>query len=105
MRVVATKTLRYYWSEYPDAAQQLWAWHEEVGEPQWNNAADLKRNFGTASILSNKRVVFNIHGNKYRLIVDVEYKFKLVFVVWFGPHSEYDKIDAKKISYAKAHKK
>lgn len=55
--------------------------------------------------LSQKRVVFNIHGNHYRLIVDIEYRLKIVFIVWFGPHSEYDQIDARRISYDRAHQK
>jgi len=94
-----------YGQKYHEAAQQLWAWYEEVEEMQWNSPNDLKRLFGTASILTDKRVVFNIHGNKYRLIVDVEYKMKMVFIVWFGTHKEYDKMDSKKISYVKANKK
>jgi mRNA interferase HigB len=94
-----------YWEVYPDAEQQLWAWHDEMEEGMWANPNELKRLFGSASILSDKRVVFNIHGNKYRLIVDIEYKLKIVFIVWFGTHKQYDRIDAKIIKYAKANKK
>lgn len=105
MRIIATKTLKEYWGKYPDAKQQLWAWYEEVEYRQWNNPNELKQLFGNASILNDKRVVFNIHGNKYRLIVDIEYNLKIVFMVWFGPHKQYDKIDAKTIKYDKANKK
>ena len=72
---------------------------------QWNSPNDLKVQFGNASILTNKRVVFNIHGNTYRLIVDIEYRLKIVFIVWLGTHKEYDKFNAKEISYVKTDKK
>lgn len=81
------------------------AWYEEVDAAQWGNPNELKRQYRNASILTDKRVVFNIHGNAYRLIVDIEYRLKIVFVVWFGTHKQYDKIDAKKVSYAKTNKK
>ncbi len=105
MRIIASNTLKEYWVKYPDAEQQLWAWSEEMEDGQWNNHNELKKLFGSASILNDKRVVFNIHGNKYRLIVDIEYRFKMVFIVWFGTHKQYDLINAKTISYAKANKK
>ncbi|MES2703447.1 MAG: type II toxin-antitoxin system HigB family toxin [Bacteroidota bacterium] len=105
MRIIATKTLKEYWTKYPDAEQQLWAWSDEVEEAQWNTPNELKLLYRSASVVSAKRVVFNIHGNKYRLIVDVEYRLKIVFIVWFGTHKEYDKIDAKTVSYDKANKK
>lgn len=105
MRVIATRTLKQYWEKYPEAEQQLWAWYDEVAEANWNNPNELKSMYKNASVLTSKRVVFNIHGNKYRLIVDIEYKLKIVFIVWFGPHKEYDKLDAKKVSYDKTDKK
>jgi len=81
------------------------SWHEEVEKATWNSPNDLKLQFQNASIVTAKRVVFNIHGNSFRLIVDIEYRLKIVFIVWFGTHKQYDLIDAKKISYVKAHKK
>jgi mRNA interferase HigB len=71
----------------------------EVRYSDWKSASELKSKYGNASILSSKRVVFNIKGNDYRLIVDIEYKLKIVFIVWFGTHAEYEKIDAKTVSY------
>jgi hypothetical protein len=59
----------------------------------------LKAKYGNASIISSKRVVFNLKGNDYRLIVDIEYRLKIVFIVWFGTHNEYDKIDARTVRY------
>lgn len=105
MRIIATKTLKEYWEKYPDAEQQLWSWFEETELAIWSSPNELKEQYKSASILNNKRTVFNIHGNKYRLIVDIEYSLKIVFIVWFGTHKEYDKIDAKTVSYVKTNKK
>lgn len=105
VRVIAVKTIRNYWKKYPVAKQQLLSWYEEACSAEWNHPNELKEQFHNASILTNKRVVFNIHGNDYRLIVDIEFRLKIVFIVWFGSHPEYDKIDAKKIIYDKANKK
>lgn len=105
MRVIAIKTLRECWDKYPQSEQALLAWYEEIQIAHWNNPNELKTQYGNASILTDKRVVFNIHGNTYRLIVDIEYRLKIVFVVWFGTHNEYDKINAKTVSYVKTNKK
>jgi len=77
----------------------LKAWVFEVRYSTWYNAKELKSKYGNASVLSSKRAVFNIKGNDYRLIIDIEYKLKILFIVWFGTHAEYDKIDAKTVSY------
>ncbi len=90
-------------SKYKPAEEPVKAWIYEVRFSKWNNANELKAKYGNASILSSKRVVFNIKGNDFRLIVDIEYKLKIVFVVWFGTHKEYDKIDAKRVSYEPNH--
>lgn len=101
MRVIAVKTLRDYVKEFNQAEQALFSWHEEATAAEWNNPNELKAQYRNASILSNKRVVFNIHGNSYRLIVDVEYRLNIVFVVWFGTHKQYDNINANTINYVK----
>jgi len=105
MRVIAIKTLRDYWEKFPLAKESLLSWHEESMIADWNNHNELKTQYRNASIISNKRVVFNIHGNNYRLIVDIEYHLKIVFIVWFGNHKEYDKINVKKVNYVKTNKK
>ncbi|WEK35157.1 MAG: type II toxin-antitoxin system HigB family toxin [Candidatus Pseudobacter hemicellulosilyticus] len=105
MRIIAVKTLKDYWEEFPQAEQALLSWYEEVEEAIWDHPNDLKIQYRSASIITTKRVIFNIHGNSYRLIVDVEYRLKIVFIVWFGTHQQYDKIDVKKVSYAKTNKK
>jgi mRNA interferase HigB len=101
MRIIKESTLTEYYKEskYKQAVESVKAWIYEVRFTIWNNANELKAKYGNASILSSKRVVFNIKGNDYRLIVDIEYKLKIVFVVWFGTHKEYDTIDAKTVSY------
>ena len=86
-------------SKYKQAEESLKAWIYEVRFSTWSNANELKSKYGSTSIISSKRVVFNIKGNDYRLIVDIEYKLKVVFIVWFGTHTEYDKIDVKTVSY------
>ncbi len=101
MRIIAVKTLKSYWEEFPEVQAALFAWYEEVTEAEWNTPNEMKEQFRSASVLSGKRVVFNIHGNTYRLIVDIEFKFKIVFIVWFGTHKAYDQLDAKTVKYVK----
>ena len=102
MRIIAVKTIKDYIANYHQAEQALLSWYEEISAASWNSPNELKAQYRNASIRTNKRVVFNIHGNTYRLIVDIEYRLKIVFVVWFGTHKQYDQIDAKTVSYVKA---
>ena len=101
MRIIKEKTLTDYCKigRYKSSTVSLKAWIYEVRYSTWNNANELKSKYRNASVISSKRVVFNIKGNDYRLIVDIEYKLKIVFIVWFGTHSEYDRIDAKTVNY------
>jgi mRNA interferase HigB len=99
MRIIALKTLKLYWAEEPNSEQALKGWFAVVKKAQWRNHNDLKEQLGKASIINNKRVVFNIHGNKYRLIVDIEYKIQQIFIVWVGTHSEYDKINVEDVEF------
>ena len=101
MRIIAVKTLKEYSKEFHLAEQALFSWYDEITKAEWNNSGELKAQYRNASIINNKRVVFNIHGNSYRLIVDIEYRLRIVFVVWFGTHKQYDNIDVKTISYVK----
>ena len=95
------KTLTDYCtqSKNQQADESVKAWIYEVRFSIWNNANELKAKYGNASIISSKRVVFNIKGNDYRLIVDIEYKLKIVFVVWFGTHKEYDTINVETVAF------
>jgi mRNA interferase HigB len=94
MRVIAVKALREYWTRYADAEGPLKAWFASTERAIWNTPHDIKAEYAAASILSTDRVVFNIKGNHYRLIVAVAYDAKIVFVKWFGTHAEYDRINA-----------
>lgn len=94
MRIIARSTLKLFWIKYSDAEQPLKAWFEIVKASIWEKPNDIKEVFRSADILSNNRVVFNIKGNKYRLIVSVRYDLKIVYVRFIGTHAEYDKIDA-----------
>lgn len=105
MRVIAVKTLKDYSVLFPQAKQALLSWYEEAETADWNSPNELKLQYRNASILNDRRVVFNIHGNSFRLIVDIEYRLKIVFIIWFGSHKQYDKIDAKKLGYVKTNKK
>jgi len=99
MRIIAKSTLREFYEIHNDCETAINEWYNTVIKENWNTANDLKLKFKNASIINNTRVVFNIKGNSYRLLVDVNYIFKLVFIVWFGTHSEYDKINVKTIKY------
>lgn len=104
MRIIAVNTIRDFWVKYPNSEQSLKAWVQEVEQSNWESPQALKLKYRNASILNGKRVVFNINGNKFRLIVDIEYRLKIVFVVWFGSHAKYDLIDSKTVEYVKANK-
>ena len=101
MRIIKEKTLKYLLqqSRYREAEPAIRAWIYEVRFADWNNSNELKARYRNASIVSSKRVVFNIKGNEYRLIVDIEYRLNIVYIVWFGSHKEYSRIDAKTVTY------
>ena len=94
MRIIAKRTLREFWEQHPDAKQPLQTWYKTTELAEWDRPADVKSYYAHASILANNRVCFNIAGNTYRLIVKIEYPFRLVYVRFVGTHSEYDAIDA-----------
>ena len=97
MRVVAKKTLRDFWEKYTDSEIQLKSWYKEASKASWTSPNGIKADYAKASILKSGRVVFNICGNKYRLIVDINYLRQWVFIRFIGTHKEYDKVDADKI--------
>jgi len=99
MRIIATSTLRNYWLKNKLSEQALKSWIQEVEYANWKNFAQLKSKHRIASIINSKRVVFNIKGNDYRLVVDIEYRLKIIIIVWIGSHSQYDRIDVKTVSY------
>lgn len=97
MRVVAKKMLRDFWEKYADAEEQLKTWYKEASKAKWKNPTDIKEEYARASILKGGRVVFDICGNKYRLVVDINYLRQWVFIRFIGTHTDYDKIDANTI--------
>ena len=97
MRIISKKTLKDYWEKEPDAQTSLTAWHAEAKNAEWSAPADLKAHYGSASILRDGRVVFNIGGNKYRLVVWINYDFFTIYIRFVGTHQEYDTIDAQTI--------
>jgi mRNA interferase HigB len=97
VRVIAKKTLRDYWEIHNDCEDQLKSWYNEAENAYWKTPKEVKKLYPTASILPNNRVVFNINGNNYRLIVKINYTHGLIWIRFIGTHSEYDKIDASNI--------
>jgi mRNA interferase HigB len=94
MRIVAVATLQDLWQQHPDAEQSLKAWFEEASKAAWAQPSDIKAQYRSASILKNQRVVFNIKGNEYRLVVAIAYRLQVVYVKFIGTHQQYDAINA-----------
>jgi mRNA interferase HigB len=95
MQVIAKRTLKLFWHRHPQAEGPLRAWHAAVTRAEWKGPADVKAAFGTTvDFVADNRIVFDIGGNKYRLVVHVAYRFKRVLIKFVGTHGEYDKIDA-----------
>lgn len=97
MRVIAKKILRDFWNRYADSEEQLKTWYKEASIANWSSPVDVKAEYTNASILKSGRVVFNICGNKYRLIVDINYVRQGIFIRFIGTHNDYNKVDADKI--------
>lgn len=99
MRIISRKTLKQFWerSANADAEQPLRAWFREATQADWKNPADVKSAYRSASIIGNDRVVFNIAGNKYRLVVRINYAYRVVYIRFVGTHRQYDQIDVSKI--------
>ena len=97
MRVIAVSTLRAFWERHHDAEQPLKAWYEEAKSATWTQPADIKAQYRNASVMKNRRVVFNIKGNDYRLVVAIAYKLQIVYVKFVGTNKEYDAIDAETV--------
>jgi len=100
MRIIALSTLKDFWEGKPthaDAKEPILAWYRHTLKADWASPTGVKLDFGTASILQNGRVVFNIAGNKYRLVVWINYSYRVVYIRFVGTHAKYDKIDAENI--------
>ena len=99
MRIIAFRTIREFFekSEYSDSEVALRAWYHDAKAAQWKSSNELKMQFVNASVIGGGRVVFNIKGNAYRLVVAIDYSFQIIFIRFIGTHEEYDKIDVKTI--------
>ena len=100
MRIIALSTLKEFWEQSPayrDAAEPIRAWYRRTLQADWTSPSDVKRDFGSASILKDGRVVFNIAGNKYRLVVWINYAYRVVYIRFIGTHAQYGRIDAQVI--------
>lgn len=93
MRIIALSTLRVFWLKHPDAEVPLRAWYTQASRAEWKSPVDVKRAYGAASFVGSNRVVFNIKGNDYRLVVLVRYDKGLMYVRFVGTHSQYDRTD------------
>ena len=97
VRIIAKRTLREFWEKHAECEQPLKSWYQETENATWASINELKIDYPKASILSDNRIVFNIKGNKYRLIIKFNFDFKLCWIRFVGTHAEYDKINANKI--------
>ena len=99
MRIISRKALRKFWekSGYSDAEQPLKAWFREAAKADWSSPAEVKAMYGSASLVGDSRVVFNIAGNKYRLVVKVNYPYRVMYIRFVGTHRQYDEIDVMKV--------
>ena len=95
--MIAKRVLRDFWTKYPDGEQQMKSWFREAEKARWKNTNEIKRVYPSASILGNGRVVFNIKGNHYRLVVRINFQYHMVWIRFVGTHKEYDQLDATKI--------
>lgn len=96
-RIVAKRALREFWEKHADSEQYLKTWYDTVKTADWKTPNDVKNTYATASIIGHNRVVFNIKGNSYRLIVQFNYTRQWIFIRFIGTHADYDKINAETI--------
>jgi mRNA interferase HigB len=107
MRIIARRTLREFVDQLAGSKEQsavkaaLDAWFAEASRAKWRNSADVRRRYATASVIAGDRIVFNIKGNSYRLVVAVDFEKSIVWIKWLGSHRDHDRIDVKKVAYAR----
>jgi len=97
MRIIKPKTLRDFWEKHPEVEKPLQAWLEIAKLARWENPAEVQYDYKSASIVADNRVVFNIKGNHYRLVVKFHYNTKIGYIRFVGTHKEYDKIDVERV--------
>ena len=97
MRIISKKTLREFWGVHTDAEQPLKAWHSKVKSAEWKTSNDIKNDYRNANFVAHNRVIFNIKGNTYRLVAEINYNFGIIYIRFIDSHENYDKIDTKTI--------
>lgn len=97
MRIISRKALRDFWLEDPSSEQPLRAWFSEATKADWATPAEIKAQYGNASVVGDNRVVFNVKGNDYRLVVKVNYPYRVVYIRFVGTHKQYDLIGVEKV--------
>jgi mRNA interferase HigB len=97
MRVIAKKALRGFWEKVPEAEAPLAAWHKLASKATWGSFSDLKETFGSADMVKGNKVIFDVGGNKYRIVALVAFRTKRLFILFVGTHKEYDKIQVEKL--------
>ena len=97
MRIVARAVLKRFWEKHQDPEQPLRAWFSEAKRATWQGPNEIKQQYKSASVVGGRRVVFDIAGNKYRLIASINYETQIVYIRFIGTHRQYDKIDAENI--------
>lgn len=107
MRIIARRTLREFvevltgHKDQPAVKAALDAWFDEARKARWRSTADIKRRYATASVVSGERIVFNVKGNAYRLVVAVDFEKSIVWIKWIGTHKDYNRIDVAKVQHEK----
>lgn len=97
MRIISKKILKEFWEVHKDAEQPLRAWHAKTKQANWKSTEDIKKDYRNASFVVNNRVIFNIKGNKYRLVVAINYQYQIIYIRFIGTHNDYNSIDVTKI--------
>lgn len=99
MKILVKKTILFYTEKYSIAKTPLLIWYNEFSKLDFQNFNELKQIYGNASVVNNERVVFNIKGNDFRLVVSINFTQKACYVIWFGPHKDYDKINVETVDF------
>jgi len=97
MRIIAKSTLRAFWERHPSAEEPLLTWYRETEKADWESPVQVKVRYRSASFVGENRVIFNIKGNDYRLVMKINYPYRVVYVRFVGTHAEYDKIDVEEV--------
>jgi len=97
VRIIAKSTLRAFWAAHPDAEEPLLAWYREVEKEDWSEPAQVKEKYRNASIVKCNRVVFNIKGNDYRLVVKINYPYRMLYLRFVGTHADYDRVNVEEV--------